>query len=1184
MNTALMSGRWVCVGNRPITTNDVSTLSASSSGTASSVHVFHEKYHRNHMCDSDRLFGRARDILLLRQAFARVSGKTFGRRRRRQDNRRVQQQQQPPQQQTPPSYTEETGELVVVHGAAGTGKTKLVEASLRRQVADMNGFYVCGKFDQRQMTGESFSALIAALSDLCDLIVSSCSQNRIEQLSEQLLQELEEGQARDLTKLIPNLSFLLPAVKPILGHDNNNSSNDPSLLGGNAEHELVRLCRLCRSFLRVVATEETPVVVFLDDLQWADNSSMQIIRGLASCTDDSMRHVLLVVAFRDSDPESDQSNAIQLRQFLRFLRRSKDITSSNNNNNNNNAGRANLAHTTVLPVGNLDTGSINQLVSMATKMNPRRTSELSTVVTQKTQGNVFFALQFLDHLQREGLLVRPEESKKEAEEGLWNWDIHQIRGQTNVSDNVVSIITKKLQNLPEPVLHNLQLASFLGHRFSVDLLRMVLNAQPNSVVHGEDSLADLLDVAVSEGVLEQVYSNRNDEFKFSHDRVQSCLYAMRSDSKSLHLRIGRILAKQLSSPSPSLGHDQTTTTTTNESKEEEKDDDEEEEDFAQDVMVLQAADHMNLGSSLITDSEEKLLLVRINLRAGSMTLSKCAYAVAVVYFRRALSSLNDDQDCAGGPANKWKNQYGLTLQVVTGLAKLEYCTGNGHACEEYCQEVIREAKDLVPDKLEAYTVRILSLGSQNQRLHDAVVVGVGVLRELGQALPARARMRHMVQELTRVKLTVQRRSDEDLLSLPPMHDAHKLAAMKIMSTMVYAVFSDKESKELFGVVGLRMLYLTVRYGYSDWAPFAFALFGGFEAVLGHFKESKRFMRIANILIDRTPSKEAQTRGLFIVHALISQWSESVAVAVEGFQRTYTIGMQCSDVDFALYAGNQYLSAIFQSSKTLSEAEADARVFCTQMREFQSETTLRITVPLWQLTLNLMGCAEDHSTLTGEAMNEKDHSIKLETTSDLLASHVLLFKRLQLAVFFENWTLAEKLLPHFSQQRDEVLRGHFTLMFGVFFEGLAEYVLYHRNKHWKHRKKALSCTKRLEGWSHVGVVNCRPLALLLRTERYVLSHPAEKDRFHAIQMYDHAIASAESMEILQWQALFAQRAFTVLSGIYCDMENSIPYLYSAIGMYTKWEAFGVVHSLSERFGHLLVPIKDSSKQTDMVVVQ
>ncbi len=379
-------------------------------------------------------------------------------------------------------------ELLLVRGYAGIGKSTLVNG-LSQPVAQRRGFFLSGKCDQFQRD-IPYTPLAKALRGLISQLMASPEPERTGWRERLHAAWGDQGQV--LVDVVPPLEFLVGRQPPVA-----------PLPPGEAQH---RFNRLVLKFLGVFATPEHPLVVFLDDLQWADLASLRLLRYLLTCAD--TLPLLLVGAYRDNEINPTHPLAVSVAEMRQAGARVLDMHLS----------PLSLEH-------------VQRLVADALPGAGESTSgPLAALVHEKTGGNPFFLLQFIWTLAQDGLLRR-------TPEGTWRWEAEAIRAK-DYSDNVVDFMVSRLRQLPTPMQHLLQLAACVGNSFPQQLLVIISGLEPREVL-------PVFEQAVQEGMLVR---GGPEQYRFLHDRIQQAAYALISEPerKAVHLRIGRILLANLS--------------------------------------------------------------------------------------------------------------------------------------------------------------------------------------------------------------------------------------------------------------------------------------------------------------------------------------------------------------------------------------------------------------------------------------------------------------------------------------------------------------------------------------------------------------------------------------------------------------------------------------------------------------
>jgi len=374
-------------------------------------------------------------------------------------------------------------ELVLVSGYSGIGKSSVVN-ELHKVLVPPRGLFASGKFDQFKR-------------DIPYATLAQAFQSLVRRLLGKSQAELQDWRNKLQDALGPNgllIVDLVPELKLIIGEQ-------PPVPPLPLQDAQCRFQLVFRRFINVFARTEHPLALFLDDLQWLDAATLDLLEDLLTRPD--VNHLLLIGAYRDNEVNP----AHPLMRKLETIRQAGAI----------------VQDIVLAPLARED---LALLIADSVHSELERAAPLAQLIHEKTAGNPFFAIQFISALAEEGLLTFNHD------EGRWSWDLNRIHTKA-YTDNVVDLIVGKLNRLPLETQNALKQLACLGNSAEFAMLRMMYQ-DPDEEIHAQ------LWEAVRAGFI----FRSEDSYRFLHDRVQEAAYSlipeeMRSET---HLRIGMLLA------------------------------------------------------------------------------------------------------------------------------------------------------------------------------------------------------------------------------------------------------------------------------------------------------------------------------------------------------------------------------------------------------------------------------------------------------------------------------------------------------------------------------------------------------------------------------------------------------------------------------------------------------------------
>ncbi|MDB4980128.1 MAG: Signal transduction histidine kinase CheA [Myxococcales bacterium] len=989
-----------------------------------------------------KLYGRQEQTALLRAAFDRVAS---------------------------------TGEaaLVLVSGYSGIGKSSLV-LELETPSAMSGSAFLTGKFDQVQRD-IPYSTIVRAFRDHVVTILADTDE-AVALFRERLDAAL--GPNADL------IAQMFPEVERLLGPR-------PPVPGLPRSEEETRFHHVFRQFLSVFtegANQGRPLVLFLDDLQWADSASLRLLTRVLAHPD--TQNVLTIGAYRDNEVFASHPLVLALEEL-----RQLGTTATN---------------VVLQPLSVEDTAA---LVGEAVHADAETARPLAALVHDKTAGNPFFVIQFLTALHDEGLIVA-------MPPGGLVWDVAAIRDR-GFTDNVVDLMTRKLERLAPEVLELLKLAACIGNTIDVSSLSVV-----------QDGRADtdaLLQIAVAEGMVRR----RKATYQFQHDRVQQAAYELIPEARraDAHLRIGRLLFAS-------------------------RRDDEE------GASIFDIANHLNLGAHLMTDAGERGDLATLNLAAGRKAKASTAYGAAIRYFEAGRALL---------PLAAWTSQYPLTYGLHFEHADCLYLLGQFDDAEAQFDAIIAHT-DVTLDRAAVFCIEVDLFTSQT-KLDKAVDTAVRGLAELGVELHAHPTNEEMARTAARVWKSLERyETIDELLDLPRLTDPHMRAALGILAVLFGP--SHSVDPNLPFVAYANMVEISLRHGNTDASAIGYAYFGmALGPKFGRYREGFAFGKLGYDLAEKHGFHAYKSKLALIFGDCIGPWSKPLLTALEHLDVAFRTSVETGDLTFACYCCNHVVFDRLLLGESLAEVHRESlrRYEFARKANFDASCRIIQDIQLYVLALRGMGADEalrdqglvddDKVFVEKVFVAEMDvypwpiircwHFIMQLSTRYFLGDHegAMAAGRKARALI---WTsMAHLQEPEFWYFFGLTLAAHVTTLDATQALERARTLDELREHERKLAVWSAECPENFEAkWALVA-------AELARVEGRVED---------AMSFYEQAIRAAKASGFVQNEGLGLELAgdFYRARGIELVADT---YLRAARAAYTRWGAFGKIAELDRRHVHL-----------------
>ncbi|PRQ06298.1 serine/threonine-protein kinase [Enhygromyxa salina] len=778
-------------------------------------------------------------------------------------------------------------ELVLVSGLAGIGKSSLV-AGLAPAVEARAGLMISGGFDQRRAT--PLAGIVAALTDLVAQV-----ERRGAAVQAKLRKRLLAATGRNgglLTDLAPELARLLGPQAPV-----------PDFPG---PERLNRLHMVVERFMAALASPAHPLVVFTDDLQWADPASLALLEHLLASP--GLGSVLVVGACRTNElgPEHPLRHAVE-------------------------RVRAAGASVSSVEVDALSTEDVERVLVSTLGGAPADVRELAALAHHKTEGNPFYLRQLLRTMYDEGLF------QYDASARAWRWEMDRIVGCSAFGD-VSEVLLRNLEVLP-PVAYELtRIAACVGPRVDLLVLAAVADLDPVDVFSSlwptfEQGLlvlgGDLLDNFALIESTAQTRSPVEVAVSFRHARIQQAAAGSlsESDRAQVHLKIGRVLRRRVDDDEPG-------------------------------GRAFEIADHLNTARALL-DDVERLDLVELNIRCGRRALASAAYASAIDYLVVAAELL---------APNAATTEHARWFQVEHARGRALSLDGR-YAEAAACYEHVSAHARTVAERLLVNTAQVehALLVADFERGYAACQRAFGLC---GIALPEHdedaAAM--LSAESSALADALEQRPLSSLFELPELCDDDLRPMLGLLHGLgAISYFAGR--RNIYAWATARMTAIFVGSGNSTLSSVAYARMALHLAERGEYDRARGFGELAVALCERYDDPSAAGRALIVYLGHAAYYSHPLRAILPEFAAAFGKCVEGGDLLYAghhlLFPQHFRLVAGVPLAEVLTEIHAHLpflqRSVPSLLSAFYVPHIVLVTCTLMDIPLAQLGLSFDHDS-------------------------------------------------------------------------------------------------------------------------------------------------------------------------------------------------------------------------------
>lgn len=979
--------------------------------------------------------------------------------------------------------------IVLVSGYSGIGKSSLIH-EIRKPITGKKGYFISGKYNQFERD-IPYSGLIQAFQQL------------IRQLLAQP-QSVLDNWKRCLTNALgcngQVIIDIIPELEQIIGPQ-------PPAVGLNPLEAKNRFQIVFSEFINVFAAREHPLVIFLDDLQWSDTSTLDLLKYTLGTT--KKQFILFIGAYRDNDVTTTHPLIRLIEEMKKWQQ--QDPTPQ-------------LREIYLKPLGFFN---VNHLISDTFHSHPAETEPLTNIIYQKTRGNPFFISRLLNTLYLQGIF------SFHLEKGQWTYDLEKVKN-VEISDNVIDLLVTDLKSLPLGTIDILKLAAFIGTQFDLAILSAV--SKKSTTALGKD-----LWIAIEKEIILPLDNNyryvntlKDDvllksleiRFSFAHDRIRQSVYSFASDSEKaeMHLHIGRAYLTKF-----------------RETKRTE--------------MIFDLVNHLNIGSSLIVEKDDRTELTDLNIMAGNKAKKSTAFAVALNYFETA-GLLMSTEEWAEKPAKL----FNLLLEQATSAL----LSGDLIKADSVCGNLSKIAVSNL-EKGALANVKVLLFTFQG-KLVETISEIRKTLRLFNIYLPESTEEidQKMQDGIVKMQQFLANTPVEELVNFPVMDDPEKLMAMQLLFQVIPSV--RQVNPKLYFWVSLKMFELTFTYGVSPLSCKCLVDCGVIQGkVLTDYKTGYKLGEAAFALANKLKA-ESQKSSVYFIFPFLSYWMKHYQESLDYYDMSCRSGLETGDLMHVTYAVAHRVHLFMWIGKNLTETKEETENATAFLKQTKSNVPL-VLAEIVHFTIQKLQAIPELNDQ--KYFEEKDR--EMITRIDKIHNITYLARFYQyntyVNIIMDDMEAAEK----WNRLADEIIYSgvsDFPLSDHFLFKGMILISKFKRalQKEQKEIKKSLyNIQKKIEEWAQNCPSNFAHKYYLLAAEMAII----ENESFDiVIDFFNKAMNSFVNNDFLHLKAL----CYELYGKFWIDKNDQVAgkaYIREADYLYKKWGAHRKVILLEKKYSQCFI---------------
>ncbi|MDA3791040.1 MAG: sigma 54-interacting transcriptional regulator [Desulfobacula sp.] len=971
--------------------------------------------------------------------------------------------------------------IVCVKGPAGIGKTMLIQ-KIEQYVLKNNSIFISGKFDLLQQS-IPYTGIIQAFRQLARYLLTR-SDHDLNKWQKKLKKALG-NQGYEILELVPEFEKILGPKSPISG------------LGGHEARN--RFYLMVENFLSVFAKKNQPFVLFMDDLQWVDPSSLELIKQIISSP--VIESMLILGAFRDNEVNAEHP----LKAMIEMLKKEEVFYQS-------------------ILLAPLEVSTISQMIVECLDCSEDKALPLVQWVHTRSLGNPFHGKELLTFLNEQKKMVY------DIPQHMWSWDLMEIQA-LYLPDSITDLLAKKIQTLAKPTQNILMRAACIGTTFEPNTLSIVCE-------RSHDEICKALEESIEAGLILQLQDKRrsasekenlnNDViYRFIHDRIHSAAYNLMPEDKRLefHRQTGQLLLRNLP-----VGQ--------------------------KEARIFEIVNHLNKGRTLLLYGPEQKELARHNLEAAQKAKASSAFDQAYTYFKigiNLLESTNDPIQAREKPdTHHWQESYELISTLYLGAIETAYLSTRFDEVEQLGQILLDHSTNVL-DQLRVYRIKVQAFNAQN-RMTEATSTALQGLRVAGIRFSTNPKNWEVVMEYIKTWFLLSGKSGHRLDAMQTTTNLEKIVAQGIIQDATISIgFSDLRlfHKNLLPMMFFKGIRLCVLYGTTadraiGLAGYAMILSGK----LGKLEAGYRFACQAIDLMESIETSRFNARILIGPSCHSIHWKKHLKDTLPYLLDAHEKGLKNGDFEFSAIAAHIISIHSFWMGEDLSSVQKTGEAYQKVIRRVKQKTFQQYQNILLQTISNLKGRSKHPHELIGEHHDETIMLSQHKASNDAGALYTFYILKAMLCFLFDR---QEEAMGFLFEAKKYILNQIGTTMF-------VQYYLYDSlvclktitriksDEQQTHLKRVKKNQKKMKKWAKSAPMNYEHKYLLVKAEYSRVKNKPEK----AARLYDRAIKKAREQGYIQEAAIASELAARFYLNIN-KSDKARDHLKQAWHDYFKWGA-------------------------------